>query len=209
MFGSSSSDLEPRQQKSQLRSALLAARSVRPAAQVTASAEALARTAAAAGLIRRGTTVAAYVSVDSEPGTGPLLTALVDVGATVLLPVVERDAGRLLRWGRFPDAGDLRPGPLGLLQPAPVAGLDLSAAAVIFVPGLAVDRAGHRLGRGAGYYDRALAGGHVAGTRVGIVYDDEFLTTIPAEPHDQRLHAVLTPERHELLPLTRKDLRPH
>lgn len=201
MFGSTTSDLEPRREKSRLRSALLTARNRRTSAEVATLAQALASTATAAGLIRPGMTVAAYVSVDTEPGTGPLLTCLRDSGATVLLPVVVAGPERRLEWGRFTGAGDLRPGPLGLLQPLPDARLDLSAAELIFVPGLAVDHAGHRLGRGAGYYDRALAAAKGSGKRVGVVYGDEFLPALPVEEHDEPLHSVLTPEWHRALPL--------
>jgi ribonuclease Y len=50
------------------------------------------------------------------------------------------------------------------------------------VPGVGFDAAGHRLGRGRGYYDRILAG--VAGTRCGVAFDEQLAGPIPAEPHD-------------------------
>ena len=63
---------------------------------------------------------------------------------------------------------------------------------LVVVPALAVDRRGNRLGRGAGFYDRALAGSRPA-TVVAVIYDDELLDTVPAEAHDVPVHAVLTP----------------
>ena len=67
----------------------------------------------------------------------------------------------------------------------------------MFVPGLAVDRFGHRLGQGGGYYDRTLAsvrsradGGPLL---VIVLFDDEVLDEVPYEPHDCRVDAALTP----------------
>ena len=67
----------------------------------------------------------------------------------------------------------------------------------MFVPGLAVDGSGHRLGQGGGYYDRTLAsvpsragGGPL---RVIVLFDDEVRDAVPYEPHDCRVDAALTP----------------
>jgi 5-formyltetrahydrofolate cyclo-ligase len=67
----------------------------------------------------------------------------------------------------------------------------LAQAAIVVVPALSVDRRGNRLGRGRGYYDRALS--DLAGSVVAVVYDDELIDEVPAEPHDRRVDAVLQP----------------
>lgn len=61
------------------------------------------------------------------------------------------------------------------------------------VPGVAFDRAGRRLGRGGGHYDRLLAGGR--GPRVGVAYDWQIVPVVPCEPHDVRMHWVVTDAR--------------
>ena len=48
-------------------------------------------------------------------------------------------------------------------------------------------------GRGGGYYDRALAHARAGATVVALVFDDEFVDDLPAEPHDRRVDAVVTP----------------
>jgi 5-formyltetrahydrofolate cyclo-ligase len=63
---------------------------------------------------------------------------------------------------------------------------------VIIVPALAVSRTGMRLGRGGGSYDRALARAGRA-VKVALLHDGELRDDIPAEPHDQRVDAVITP----------------
>ncbi|MCP3820380.1 5-formyltetrahydrofolate cyclo-ligase [Streptomyces sp. A3M-1-3] len=145
-------------------------------------------------------TVAAYVSVGSEPGTRALLDALRARGVRVLLPVLMADND--LDWGAYEGAEQLvranRPGRISLLEPAGARlGPDavLSAGAVL-LPGLAVDSRGMRLGRGGGSYDRVLArlaraGAHPA--LVVLLYDNEVVARVPEEPHDHPVHAVVTP----------------
>ncbi len=96
-----------------------------------------------------------------------------------------------------PTRGQTRspPGRTGLLQPAePARGPGTVARAdVVLVPALAVDARGYRLGRGGGSYDRALArvGGQVP--TIALLYDDELLPSVPAEPHDRAVRAVARP----------------
>ena len=133
--------------------------------------------------------VAAYVSVGTEPGTGPLLRAL--AGRDVLLPVLLPDGD--LDWGR---AGDgVVAGPHGLLEPCgPRLGREaVGRCATVVVPALAVDRTGTRLGRGGGSYDRALA--RCTGWVVALLHDGEAVTALPGEPHDRPVSAFLTPGR--------------
>ncbi|SSC24547.1 5-formyltetrahydrofolate cyclo-ligase, partial [Klenkia terrae] len=170
-----------------LRTALLAARAARPADVRRAAARAL------AAHLRTGlpddAVVAGYVPNAEEPGHGELVAAL---GPRALLPVVP-PTGRVLGWARV--GGDLVPGRFGLLEPAgPRLPADaLGGAAVVVVPALAVGRDASRLGRGAGFYDRALAHAHPAAVLVGVVFDEELRDAVPVDVHDVRLHAVVTP----------------
>jgi 5-formyltetrahydrofolate cyclo-ligase len=61
---------------------------------------------------------------------------------------------------------------------------------LVIAPALAVDHAGWRLGRGAGYFDRALA--HARGPICALVYADELLPGVPHEPHDVPVQLVVT-----------------
>jgi 5-formyltetrahydrofolate cyclo-ligase len=134
------------------------------------------------------TTVAAYLAVGSEPATAPLLDQLRDGGVRVLLPVMD---GPTLTWAAY--SGALAAGPLGINEPVgPRLGADaILDVDVVIAPALAVDRHGNRLGRGRGYYDRALA--KVTAPIIAIVYDDELLAEVPTEGHDRRVTGVLRP----------------
>jgi 5-formyltetrahydrofolate cyclo-ligase len=65
--------------------------------------------------------------------------------------------------------------------------------ALVLVPGLAVDRSGTRLGRGAGHYDRSLPQVRAGVPTVMVLNDEELVDVLPAEPHDRPVTAALLP----------------
>ena len=148
-------------------------------------------------LIGDGETVCAYVPVGSEPGSAKLIDFLLHRGVRVLLPAARHDAAGLpvpLQWGEY-HPGGLVVARFGLREPAePLLPADVIATAtVVLVPALAVDRAGVRLGRGAGFYDRSLPLAAPTARLVAVVRDDELVDQLPAEPHDVRMTHALTP----------------
>jgi 5-formyltetrahydrofolate cyclo-ligase len=159
----------------------------------------IATNALACDEIRRAATVAAYVSVGREPGTGPLLDALVDAGKRVILPLLQPDND--LDWAIYYGSAHLRTAHRGLLEPdSPSLGLAAVAAAdVILVPGLAADRDGQRLGRGGGSYDRALH--RTTGRRLIILNADEIVEYVPTAAHDRTVHGAITEEGVVRFPL--------
>jgi len=177
--------------KTAFRDQLLTTRNRRGLAEVGAAGRLIAEHVLALAAVRRAGTVAAYVSMGTEPGTGVLLSGLLDSGRRVLLPVLLPDND--LDWAVH--TGDLVPARRGLLEPAgaPV-GVDAIAwADVVLVPGLAVDSTGLRLGRGGGSYDRALGRVPVGTPTLVLLYDDELVAAVPAEPHDRRVAGAVTP----------------
>lgn len=181
---------DPVAAKTALRDRIRSARQARSPAQRTADSAAIA-TALLEGLAT-ARTIAAYVPEETEPGHGRLPAVLTRLGARVLLPVVA-PRGRELVWAV--DAGRMAPGRFGLLEPVgPRLGATaVGTAEVVVVPALAVSRDGARLGRGGGYYDLALRHARPDAVIVALVFDDELLDELPAEPHDHRVTAVVTP----------------
>ncbi|MEW9509627.1 MULTISPECIES: 5-formyltetrahydrofolate cyclo-ligase [Streptomyces] len=182
--------------KASLRRELLATRALLSTEDVTAAATALAAGALALPELADARTVAAYVSVGREPGTRALLDALRERGVRVLLPVLLADND--LDWAVYGGAERLLPAGRGLLEPD---GDRLGPAAVVeadavLLPGLAVDGAGMRLGRGGGSYDRVLA--RLSAARadpalIVLLYANEVVARVPVEPHDHPVDAVVTP----------------
>jgi 5-formyltetrahydrofolate cyclo-ligase len=182
--------------KTELRAEILAAR--RSLAPQLHDAEARALCGHLPALIGDGETVCAYVPVGTEPGSADLMDSLLRRGVRVLLPVARHDAaGRPvpLHWGDYRHGG-LVQARFGLLEPAePWLPADaIATATVVLVPALAVDRAGVRLGRGAGFYDRSLPLAAPTARLVAVVRDDELVDRLPAEPHDVRMTHALTPD---------------
>ncbi|WEH33939.1 5-formyltetrahydrofolate cyclo-ligase [Streptomyces sp. AM 4-1-1] len=182
--------------KNTLRGELLAARRLLTREDVAEAATVLAREALRLPELAGASTVAAYVSVGSEPGTRALLDALRARGVRVLLPVLLPDND--LDWALYGGADHLVPAARGLSEPdgirlGPDSVLDADA---VLLPGLAVDGRGMRLGRGGGSYDRVLARLAAAGAHPALVvllYDDEVVARVPEEPHDHPVDAVVTP----------------
>ena len=180
---------EDRYSKREWRSRLLAARRLVPSAQHAAEATAL----AALATDLPGDPVCCYLPVGADPGSLDLVTALERQGRQVLLPVVVGPAP--LDWARYEGPDSLAPGPFGLREPSGerLGAAAIGLAALVLVPALAVDRAGHRLGKGGGHYDRSLPLAGPDTPLVAVVRDEELLAALPAEPHDVTMTAALTP----------------
>jgi 5-formyltetrahydrofolate cyclo-ligase len=180
--------------KQEMRDRLLVARRARPPESRVAAGEAILASLLAAPEVQAAGTVAAYVSMGTEPPTDLLLESLRRRGVGVLLPVLLPDLD--LDWAEFRGAEALEHGPRGMRQPA---GPRLGTAAiasldVVLCPGLAVDPSGLRLGRGGGSYDRALARLPQHVWSCVLLYEDEVLDdALPGDPHDQRVRAAATP----------------
>lgn len=138
--------------------------------------------------------VALYMAVRGEVDTSLILRRCRDDGKRVLLPAV---CGSEMVF-RLLDAGEeLRPGCYGIPEPCPTGpDHDASTADLIVVPGVAFDRAGHRIGHGRGYYDRFLDHRGRKGHLVGFCHDFQLLDEpIPVEGHDIRMELIVTDRR--------------
>ncbi len=123
--------------------------------------------------------VAAYAAVDNELDPAALVQAALSAGKRVYLPVADR--------GRFDFLGVE-----GVREEPPLA---RDADRVLFlVPGLAFEARGGRLGRGSGWYDRALAQ-HPGAFLVGLAYEFQLVPHLPQAPWDVRMHAIATEAR--------------
>lgn len=134
----------------------------------------------------------AYAAGPGEVDPAGVVRAGIALGQTVYFP---RVIGPTLEFLACPPAG-LCPGAYGLAEPPDGTPLDPAAAAdvVFLVPGLAFDPAGTRLGRGGGHYDRALAD-HPAALRIGLACEAQIQSSLPRDPWDQPMDAVVTERR--------------
>jgi 5-formyltetrahydrofolate cyclo-ligase len=133
-------------------------------------------------------TVALFAPLPEEPD---LLGLLEHPAKRFVFPCLQ---GANLLWRAASTPADLRPAPHtnGRLR-EPVHGEWVSTAALdcVLVPGLAFTTCGRRLGRGGGYYDRTLAALGPQTVALGVCFSLQIVDSLPAEPHDQPVHAVL------------------
>ncbi|MGN6375796.1 MAG: 5-formyltetrahydrofolate cyclo-ligase [Sphingomonas sp.] len=139
-------------------------------------------------LLRPGLIVASYRPIGSETDPAPLAEAALAHGCELALPhVTTRDAPiRFLAWH---PAHALVAGPFGLSQPHHAR--EEVAPDIILTPLVGFDRALNRLGQGAGHYDRAFAALPEA-RRIGIGWSVQQVSSLPADPWDMPLDAVIT-----------------
>ncbi|WP_266218518.1 5-formyltetrahydrofolate cyclo-ligase [Paraliomyxa miuraensis] len=151
--------------------------------------------------------VAAFVGVDREPDTGPLLQAALDQGRRLWLPrVLDGRGGRSLMV-EVSTLAHLAPAPFGLLEPPPPSdgANELALPSIppdapidlVLVPGLAFASTGARIGFGAGHYDRLLAPSAHASrpVRIGLCFAaflDPPEGPIPMAAHDVPMHWIAT-----------------
>jgi len=172
-----------------LRRDALARRAAIPPAEREAAAARLAGSLGALAL-PAGATVSAFVPVKGEIDVFPLLERLAARGHPLALPVVADATTLVFRPWVF--GAPLVAAGFGLREPPAENGA--VEPDVLLVPLAAFDRAGHRIGYGRGYYDRALARLDARARRraIGVAFAAQEVRRVPAEAHDRRLDGILT-----------------
>ena len=133
-----------------------------------------------------GAVVSGFWPIDTEIDIRPLLHRLHERGHTVVLPVTPK-RGNPLSFRTWRPGDVLQPERFGTFRPVG----EEAVPDFLLVPLLAFDRRGYRLGYGAGFYDRTLAGLPRC-FALGVAYAAQLVDAVPAGPHDWRLNAVAT-----------------
>jgi len=176
--------------KAELRGEALTKRDALPPDARASAAEAIAARAFPIA-ITPGTMVAGFMPLKSEINPVPLMRKLADEGAKLALPAIAGHGKPLImRAYKFGDA--FARGQWGIREPKPEAAE--VAPDILLVPLAAFDRAGHRIGYGAGYYDMTINALRAKKkiTAVGIAFAAQEISEVPATRRDARLDLVLT-----------------
>lgn len=177
--------------KKALRAASLALRAAVPSETAAAFGRRLAALGPQLAAGHGARTVSVFWSIKDELPTHPLCAALHAAGLAVGLPVTGR-LGTPLVFRRWTPETIMVPGKMDIPEPP------TDAAAVVpdllFVPLAAFDRRGHRIGYGAGFYDRTLAAlrAERAVAAIGLAYAAQEVLFVPADDHDEPLDMVVT-----------------
>lgn len=138
------------------------------------------------------TNIGLFYSLENEIDLRMLIAETLEVGKRVYLPRVNSDESRLEFCPYTGDIADLVPGPFGILEPK-TREIAPEQISFITVPGLAFDLHGHRLGYGAGYYDRFLSASPAFSA--GVTFDIQTIDILPITEHDIAVNVVVTETR--------------
>jgi 5-formyltetrahydrofolate cyclo-ligase len=143
--------------------------------------------------------VALFAPLPSEPDIHPLIEEAWAQGKRVVLPLmIKQDAKPELDWHEVTNWDDVvvpgQLGPMGLREPDPLRCPRVAPAELdcVFVPGVAFDPEGFRLGRGGGFYDSFLSRAPSTLPCVGLMFSLQKVPAVPREPHDQALRSTIT-----------------
>jgi 5-formyltetrahydrofolate cyclo-ligase len=139
--------------------------------------------------------IALYCAIGNEVETRAIMTDALGRGKKVFCP--QMGADHLALFARIFSETDLVSGSLGAPEPrdgVPLARQERDDVLVV-VPGVAFDHCGNRLGRGGGWYDRALEWFDDRGVFVGLAYELQVVDSVPMEYWDKKVHYVITESR--------------
>jgi 5-formyltetrahydrofolate cyclo-ligase len=139
-------------------------------------------------------TILFYASFNGEVDTFEMMKRGLQLGKRIALPMIISEDKKIVP-ALIKDVDfSLETGPYGIKQPKQGRCQSLSPDQIdlVIVPGLAFDRDGHRLGRGAGYYDRFLSDDCSGTPSIGLAYDFQVVDGLPLEPHDQAVSFVIS-----------------
>ena len=144
---------------------------------------------------RAARSVAAYLALGNEVDTGVIIEHALGHDKKVFVPEPGREEpGVFVQVLSSEDHLRRLPGTARSARTTELTGAARDSLIVI-VPGVLFDCHGHRLGRGGGWYDRALRSLGARGVYVGLAYEFQLIDSVPAEPWDERVHYVITESR--------------
>ena len=145
-------------------------------------------------LIPDGAVIGLYHAAADEAPAGAYARAFSEAGHTIALPRFADEQSPMefaLHTDPFGES-HLTAGAFGIMEPPTDA--ESAIPQVLFIPLLGFTDRGERLGQGGGHYDRWLTG-HPDTLAIGMAWDCQLAKTLPTQPHDQRLSAIVTPTR--------------
>lgn len=132
-----------------------------------------------------------FVSYSFEVDTHKVINYSLQRGKRIFVPKVisKKDGMKVVEIGKF---SDLKKGKYGILEPYQDEGVKPEAIDVAFVPGLAFDKEGGRLGYGAGFYDRYLKLLKESTSKLGLCYSFQVVENVPMEEYDVKVDGIIT-----------------
>jgi len=186
-----------RERKRRIRRSILAVRRGLSKAERLARSRRVWERVAALACYQRARVVLAYMAFDHEVLTDGLIRQATASGKQIVLPMVQADRQGLALYAIEDLERGVAPGYRGILEPHPQSTRVVAPERLdlVFVPGVAFDLRGGRLGFGAGFYDRLLSRLPRDIPTVGLAFDCQIIPRLPLQPHDVMLEAIVTESR--------------
>jgi len=148
---------------------------------------------------RKRLTIGLYYPIHSEVDTMDIIKYIISFGWSVYLPTIK---GTEMKYKKFESFDNLKEGPFGINEPS--RGRIAKSLDVLFVPGLAFDKKGYRIGYGKGYFDKYLS--NIKKVRasnkrknktivLGLAFDFQINTQVPRQEHDVKVDYIITETR--------------
>lgn len=181
--------------KAELRKRLRGVRKTTPAEACAVRSAAIVSALEAHASVRAAKSVALFWPIEErhEVDLRPLDASLRARGVSVAYPAIDPETGEM-SFKRVDDASSMAEAGHGFSEP-PLEATVLHALDVVVVPAIGVDPTGHRIGYGAGYYDRTLPRFCPPGASIAVAYDWQLLAEVPFTSEDVRCHWVVTDAR--------------
>lgn len=143
---------------------------------------------------QRSRTVLFYSSFDGEVKTFEMMVKAQESGKQVALPAINIEKKEIIPAIIADLHDDLETGPYGIehIKEHVRCPVGLDQIDLVIVPGIAFDRGGYRVGRGAGFYDRFLARLGPEIPSIGLAFDFQVVDSIPRDDHDIPVSQVIT-----------------
>jgi 5-formyltetrahydrofolate cyclo-ligase len=178
---------------------MLTRRRALPRLARASAAQAVARAVSQTHWLTRGKRIGVYASMPQELGTAPLIELAQARGCEIYLPRITSLRARTMRFVKIGHefTNDSTRHPLGMREPDGHDTLSARFLDTLFVPAVALDRRGARLGHGIGFYDRTLAFRHLrrhwSGPRlVGLAYSFQVVPLVPVTATDVFMDTIVT-----------------
>lgn len=164
----------------------------RPTDQVKAASRAIVSRLTNLEVFKRAKCVGAYLSLPSEVQTEEIIRACWEAGKQICVPYFIAEK-RFYGMSRLDPDTPIKVKKWNLREPENPQPMDTTKLDLILVPALAFDTTGVRLGHGGGHYDRLLL--NVTGYRLGLAFHEQVAESLPREPHDEPVQAILTEQK--------------
>lgn len=178
--------------KERIRRQLIQSRLALTAREIDKKSKRIAKRVIASKIFKGAKNVSIYLPINGEVKTGDIINLLIEAGVNIYVPKYFKEQ-RVWRLSRFRGWEKLEEGPYKIQQPTGDETIEAMRVDTAFIPGVAFDKKGVRLGWGKGVFDKLFAKSEAI--KVGLGYDFQIVDKLPKKAYDLLVDLVVTEKR--------------